>query len=312
MLALAGLSLAAYSQVPGNGNKQDAKAKAAKRSAPSPPPTVTCICANSEKDAKQEQKSSPEKSVGYQWIEFLAPANVPTGLLVLVGIGGIIVAVSTLLTVKRQVDTFVSKERGRIAVEIEPIKQSGAAGGGTPYPNSNMPPPSGEVWYANLLISNSGETNALIGHALCKACIKSNGWDPGSETIRSRIGLPKVLHPHQNPFPHKVMIETGNVLSLEVDRKMAQAIADGQMGVYVIGLIEFGDVFDNRWSVTFCRKWGAWWFGGAWQGPDIWYDYPEKSRFNGEFRIKRPSYLRKLWRKIRKEDSDFPVIEISD
>jgi hypothetical protein len=71
------------------------------------------------------------------------------------GFGGTGVAVWTLLTIKRQVNTFVSKERARITVDIEPIKQSGSAGNGIPFPNSNMPPPSGEIWYADLSITNS-------------------------------------------------------------------------------------------------------------------------------------------------------------
>jgi hypothetical protein len=238
-----------------------------------------------------------------------------TVALAVIGFFGIVIAIWTVRTIKHQVDTFVSKERARITVDIEPIKQSGGVRTGTPYPNSDMPPPSGEIWYADLLIANSGETNAFIGQSLCKACIKATGWEPGREFITSQIGLPKVLHPHKDAFRYSARIETGHVLRLELDKEMAQAITNGSMGIYVIGQIEFGDVFDNRWTVKFCRKWGAWWFGGAWQGVNIWYDYPddilpEDSLVNGEFRIKRPSWLQRLRNRMRGKNPDFPEVEV--
>jgi hypothetical protein len=122
--------------------------------------------------------------------------------------------------------------------------------------------------------------------------------------------LPKVLHPHAEAFRHRTRIETGSNLRLELDRETAQAIADGSLGIYVIGHIEFGDVFDNCWTEKFCRKWGAWWLGGAWQEKAFWYDYSDG--MNGEFRIKRSSLPRRLWRRMRKKDPYFPVVELSD
>jgi hypothetical protein len=173
-----------------------------------------------------------------------------------------------------------------------------------------------KISHVDLCVANSGETNAFIGPSLCKAYIKATGWDPQEEIFTSQLGLLKVMHPHAEAFRYIARIETGHVLRREVDSELAQAIADGSMGIYVIGHIEFGDVFDNRWTVKFCRKWGAWMFGGQWQGTNVWYDYPdilpEKSRMNGEFRIKRPSFPRRLWRKIRKRDPDFPVVEEAD
>lgn len=232
--------------------------------------------------------------------------------LVFAGFTGVGVAVWTLRTIKRQVDTFVSKERARITVDIEPLKPDGRDDNyGVLYDKSPMPPPSGNPWYAHLLISNSGETNAFVGTSLCKAYIKAAGWDPRGEIITSQMGLPKVLHPHADPVRHSERIERVPTL-VGVDSETAQAIGNGSMGIYVIGHIEFEDVFDNRWTVTFCRKWGAWWFGGQWQEPSLWYDYPDgKSQMNGVLRIKRPSILRRVLRRMRREKPEEPVIEIT-
>jgi len=244
-----------------------------------------------------------------------SPENLPNLLLVFVGLLGIGAAIATLRAIKRQADTFVSKERARITVEIEPIEQSAGVRAETPYPSIDTPP-GDEIWYAELLIANSGETNAFVERSFCKACIKATGWIPGREFITSQIGLPKVLHPHEEAFRHSARIETGNLLKFGMDKKTVQAIADGSMGIYVIGHIEFGDVFDNRWTVKFCRKWGAWSFGGMWQGTDIWYDYPddilpEKSLVNGEFRIEKRSPLRRILRRMRSNKTDMPKIEIT-
>lgn len=321
---IVGSVIVAYSQIPRNGGNQHSKPNATSHSAQCPTPTVavTCTCSGGENNAKQEQPRPADKSNGYQWTEFLAPANVPTGLLVLVGFAGICVGIWTLSTIKRQVDTFVSKERARITVDIKPIELGSSEERQLRklYDKTPMPPlGTNQVWYADLLISNSGETNAFIGHSLCKAYFRAMGWNPQEEIFNSSIGLPKVMHPHMHPhvdaFEHRLRIETGHVLRPEVDEGMAQAIADGLMGVYVIGHIEFGDVFGNLWTVKFCRRWGAWYFGGEWQECDVWYDYPddilpEESSVNGEFRIKRPSFFQKLWLRMRKsKDPDFPILE---
>lgn len=245
-----------------------------------------------------------------------AATNLPNDLLVLVGLIGVGVAIWTLLTIKRQVNTFVSKERARITVDIEPLKPNGEEKNyGVLYDKSPMPPASGMIWYADLRIENSGETNAFIGVSLCKALIRGIRWDPRSEIITSQIGLPTVLRPHAEPFKHRARIETGQALRLEIDRETAQAIGNGSAGIYVIGRIEYRDVFDNQWAIKFCRVWGAWWFGGQWQNASVWNDYePESSGdipMNGELRVTRPSSLRRILRWIRRKKPDVPVIEIT-
>jgi hypothetical protein len=284
---------------------------------PPPKPTAEIKCEVKQDGTAIECKWAETKSESYLRRLF-SPENTPNIGLFFVGLLGVTAAIFTLKMIKSQVDTFVSKERARITVDIEPLKPNGREEPrGIPYDKSPMLPASGEIWHADLLIANSGETNAFVGAALCKAYVKATGWNPQEEIFNSSIGLPKVMHPHTDPFTYQVRIETGNILRPEMDREMVKAVADGSMGIFVIGHIEFVDVFDSRWTMKFCRKWGAWWFGGAWQGVNIWYDYPddilpEDNLVNGEFRIKRPSWLQRLRSRMRGKDPDFPMVEIVD
>jgi hypothetical protein len=235
--------------------------------------------------------------------------------LVVAGFVGIGVAVLTLRTIKRQADTFVSKERARITVDIGPLNPSDTNPFGISYDKSPMPPGKFGTHDVDLQISNSGETNAFIRVAFCKACIKPTNWNPRKEITTSQIPLPKVMHPHEKAFRHKSRIETGHILVPEVDKDMTQSIADGFHGIFVIGHIEFGDVFDNRWTVKFCRKWGARWFGGGWEGASSWYDFEAQTRggipMNGEFRVKNISALRLALQNLRRKKSDVPEIKIT-
>jgi hypothetical protein len=74
-----------------------------------------------------------------------------------------------------------------------------------------------------------------------------------------------------------------------MNRETATAIAEGSLRLCVIGHIEFGDVFDNHWTLKFCRQWGGTWFGGQWQFASVWKDYepqtPGSFKMNGDFRI---------------------------
>jgi hypothetical protein len=296
------------------GHAKSSEAKTEQRQRDSVPVNVIVDCV----EAKPHDDHSAEKANGASnkpekyFATLFSANNLPNVCLFFVGLAGVGVAIWTLLTIKRQVDTFVSKERARITVDIQPFHPS------PPHPfvydKSPEPPVRFDVRNVDLHISNSGETSAFIRAALCKACIRPMGWDAREEITNSRIGLPKVVRPLADPFKHTARIQTGQALRDsfdELDGDIAKAIVDGSQGIYVIGHIEFGDVFDNHWALKFCRKWGAWRFGGQWQGVDIWYDYPDgKSQMNGVFRIKHPSMLRRVLRGIRREKPEAPVIEI--
>jgi hypothetical protein len=118
----------------------------------------------------------------------------------LAGIGalGIVIAIWTVLTIKAQVNTFVSKERARITFDIEPLNPSGKQG--ILYDKSPMLQPEHAIWDIDLRIANSGATNAFIRAAFCKACVKEWNWNARDEIITSQIGLPTVMRPAENPI----------------------------------------------------------------------------------------------------------------
>jgi hypothetical protein len=222
-----------------------------------------------------------------------------------IGVLGIFIATWTVRTIKAQVNTFVSKERARITFDIEPLNPSGTQV--ILYDKSPMLLPEHAIWDVDLRIANSGATNAFIETALCKVCIKELNWNTGDETITSQIGLRTVMRPAEEPFQHRERVE--------MDRATATAISEGSLRLCVIGHIEFGDVFDNHWTLKFCRQWGGTWFGGQWQFACVWKDYEEQTpgslKMNGEFRVKRPSLLRRTARRMRKKDPHAPVIKIT-
>jgi hypothetical protein len=235
--------------------------------------------------------------------------------LVIVGIVGIVVAVCTLLLMKRQVDTFVSKERARLTVDIDSFHPDGRESTENPFPKSNMPPSGSEVWFAKLRIANHGSTNALIGPALCLACVENPGWDAKKTAIKSQIPLPKVIPPDGNAIEFDARIETDKTHGWKVDRATIDSVGNGSKRIYVIGLIEFWDVFDTHRSLKFSRQWTGTWSANAWQSTS-WCDYgPDDggpADGNVEFRIQKPSKLRRLWRRLLKRNPNEFVVTIEN
>jgi hypothetical protein len=173
--------------------------------------------------------------------------------LAIAGFIGIGVAVWTVRTIKRQVDTFVSKERARLTVDIDSFQPNGPKPPGIVYDKSPMPPSAREFWFAKLKIANLGSTNAFIGRNLCLACVKNPGWDAKETVITSQIHLPKVIPPDGKAieFDAQIEVETDKTYEWKVDQATIHAVGNGSKRIYVIGLIEFCDVFDTHWSLKF-------------------------------------------------------------
>jgi hypothetical protein len=91
------------------------------------PVAVTVNCAEGaipQEHPAKEANGTSNRPEGY-FKTLISANNLPNDLLFLVGTAGVGVAVWTLFTIKRQVNTFVSKERARITVDIEPLKPDG-------------------------------------------------------------------------------------------------------------------------------------------------------------------------------------------
>jgi|GEM_PF-3147817 len=207
--------------------------------------------------------------------------------LTIAGFIGIGIAVWTVRTIKRQVDTFVSKERARLTVDIRQFE-----------------PSYGGIWIARVKIANHGSTNAFIGPALCSACVKDPGWQ-GKMAITTQIPLPKVIPANGEPEEYAARIEMPGPSVYEVDQATFEAVRGGVKRIYVVGLIEFWDVFGARWTLKFFRLWWGTWLDSKWQYT-AWRDYlPEDGApadANGELRIEKPSAIRRFLRRMMRRD----------
>ena len=230
--------------------------------------------------------------------------------LVVVGFAGIVVAVFTLLLMKRQVDTFVRKERAKLTVDIDCFQPPRKM-----YDKTDMPPSASEFWFAKLKIANHGSTNAFIGPALCLACVENPGWNAKKTTITSQIPLPKVIPPDGKAIEFDARIETEKMNEWKVYQDTIDAVRNRSKRIYVIGLIEYGDVFGTHWSLKFFRQWMGTGSAGALKFTS-WSDYgPEDGGppdGNGYFRIVKPSIYRRIWCRLRKRDPDEIVVTIDD
>jgi hypothetical protein len=160
-----------------------------------------------------------------------------------------------------------------------------------------MAPSASDVWFAKLKIANRGSTNAFIDTARCLACIENSGWNAKEAAITSQMSLPMVIPPDGNAIEFYAPIEIDKINEWKVYRDTIDAVGNRSKRIYVIGLIEFRDVFDTHWSLKFFRQWEGTRLAGAWQSTS-WHDYgPDgggQIDGNGEFRNKKPSKFRRI------------------
>jgi hypothetical protein len=207
------------------------------------------------------------------------------------------------------VDTFVSKERARLTVDIDSFQPDGPKPPGIVYDKSPMPPSAREFWFARLKIANHGSTNAFIGPARCLACVKNTGWDAKEAVFTSQIRLPPVIPPDGKPieFDAQIEIETDKTYEWKVDQATIDAVGNGSKRIYVIGLIKFWDVFDTHWGLKFFRQWNGTWSAGVWKFTS-WRECGPNDGGpidgNREFRIEKPSKFRRIWSTLRKRYPD--------
>jgi hypothetical protein len=214
------------------------------------------------------------------------PLKRPEWWLVGFGFGAVIVAWRTLNAINRQVATFISKERGRLAVELQPFELRG----------------TNELWQAGLLVTNHGSTKVFIENTGYLPCVEKSKWNTENAAIHLVIVLPKVIAPDQTAPRFDGPVQQGDKLHLhtwDMSQEIIDAIRSGKKYVFALGYIQYGDVFGNTWRLRFSRQWRASFQpdGTIWHGD--WSDYgpPEA---NSECQIKQPSRLVKLWRKFQK------------
>jgi hypothetical protein len=238
----------------------------------------------------EQKHSSQQESSNYPWKELLAPANVPNWVLCLVGAFASLAAFQTLKCISRQVDVFTDKERGRLTVELDPLE--------LPMPNKR--------WYLKITIANAGSTKAFPGLALCLPCINSPAWNCKETSLRFPIALPPVLSPDAQGVVFKVPIHMEGDATQEYLDSVIESVKIGGKRVYVIGSIEYWDVFNTHWSIGFCKKWHGYYSNGFWSFAG-WRDHgPEDGGprdGNAHYKMQQPTTIRRIGRLLLGRDS---------
>jgi hypothetical protein len=190
---------------------------------------------------------------------------------------------------ERQVDTFINKERGRLTVEIEPFDMHGAKA-------------LGEV---KIRVINHGSTKASIGRSVCLPCVESSEWKTADAESNLQMDLPKVISPNVEGAPFTAPIFQGGKLEFD-SKKAIDDIQSGTMSLYVLGCIDYEDVFGGKWQLRFCRKWQSLVYaGGTALRHHSWPDHGGTEE-NYERQTKDPSKLTSFLARIRKFVSPRP------
>lgn len=245
-------------------------------------------------DSKPQGNQTASKSDGASkqpegyFSTLASPNNLPNDGLFLIGLAGVCVAVWTLRTIKRQVDTFVSKERARLTVDVDSFE----------------PAEAGVPWFAKMTITNHGSTNAFIGPAICLPCINAANWDTKDAHVRHTINLPSVIKPNEG-IEFSPPVQLRNDLKWEFDEETIASVGNGFAGIFLVGLIEYRDVFGGRWSLKFWRKWNGTHSHGKWLFTD-WKEYDPLGA-NGEYGIRKPTIPLRFWRHLRRRDPNAVV-----
>lgn len=284
ILVVLACGLLAYAEkpLPVNGGQQQDHPQN-HPNAPQPAAPQLCTSDVCKENAENAERYAYYKAHPKEYLKAaIAPANLSNWILV--GLGGIagLLAVLTLLVIKRQVDMFISKERGRLTVELGPFEFA----------------ERGEMQTVNLIVANRGSTNAFIISAKCLVCIKPAQWDTKDVSIEHQMRMPKVIAPNSKGEDVLEWVDSGKRPIRDFDQETHESLRSYKVGMFAIGYIEFGDVFDDHWRLNFCRRWGGWYSMGDWLSAGDWPDYgpPEA---NGECKIKKPSKWKRFWSWMR-------------
>jgi hypothetical protein len=291
-LAIVGLLLAltvlasAQEPLPVKGSQEQQHSQnqtnAAHPTAPQP-----CTSDVRKENAEKNERYAYYKAHPKEYLKAaVAPANLSNWILAGLGAAGALLAILTLLVIKRQGDTFVSKERARLAVELEPFELR------TPD----------QLWEVEFLITNHGSTKAFIGEAQCLPCIEVEKWKAEDAEIHLVIAIPKVLPPSETAVRFTGPMQKGDQIDLtgwDMDQEIVDSVRSQEMAAFAVGHIEYGDVFGIKWRLRFCRRWRAFYNpdGTLWHGD--WQDCGSPAA-NSERRIRDFGKLGTVLRYIRK------------
>ncbi len=188
-------------------------------------------------------------------------------LLVIVGIGGIYIAIRTLVKLREQtkatqdaavaaktsaetslaqIQLIKDKERVRLFIDIEPwLLRDGLS---RPLDNLVLYPIK---WRVRIF----GQTDALEVKAQIFACV----GDPREyELFREGFGsifLPSIIRPGDDEMSGEIHIYPQAANGESVCDYEMMAVRDKSITVYCAANLEFSDVFGEKWIVSFNKRW---------------------------------------------------------
>lgn len=265
----------AWSQVPRDGGKQHDKAQDKQETANPPKPVVVV----ESQHGANNQDQAPQKPSEYPWKELLAPANIPSWFLVIVGAVTGWFVYKTLKAIKKQADIMEtgardaresSDESTRIALATAKAAQKSAEAALLniqAFINSERPWISAKIeptpWGKgfNLIAVNKGRTPAMIiSHA--ENCIVRDAMEYAADflPIPPKYGKPVV--------ESQIVLPGDSIEICEITRKsitkagygetdMAK-LESGASTAHVFGTIVYRDVLGSPSELTYETQWCIW------------------------------------------------------
>ena len=257
LVIFAVLFVGAQQNVPlqGGEQQQHPQAHANDPSRPAPPETTSEV---SKENAANAERYAYYKAHPKEYLKAaIAPTNASNWVLAGLGVVGGVLAILTLVAVKRQTDLFASKERGRLSIEFKPFEHES----GESHP------------HVTAVVTNYGGTNAFIHAGSCEVCVKPSH----SKLVRGRdsfYGIPKVIEGGESKRAEVYeSVVTGKTGVWVLDDEILDSLRRRQSNIFAFGYIEYSDVFGSRWRLNFSRKWGGDYSMGQWFFIHEWPNY---------------------------------------
>ena len=215
------------------------------------PVLITSTSKNGDADQKdsQNQTSRASSRADSYFCSVVTPANLPTIYLVLIGFGGIVVAIGTLKMLESQteavensIEVLINKERARIYIEPN----------GFHFDTSDKYDPKYELKYK---ITCSGTTPAIIYDTRITAEVGVTQERSRPEEWVTQIPLPG------NLVPGELELRTSlSGKSEHINDVLDEQIEGGQLFVNFWGYVNYRDIFfkgDGFWRKSFRYIWDA-------------------------------------------------------
>jgi hypothetical protein len=240
----------AWSQIPRNGSEPNQPTQSKQNKAEAFQPSLLTIQAETcPAKQKQDEYSKPS---GYPWGEFLAPANMPNCLLVVVGIWAGVMALKSLLSIeeqakfmrlqldqmRRQTDWMLAKERPQLSIQLAPFD---------PFKDR-----TGGWYYVRGTVSIRGHADAVILRtAICVSpdrhaiAMPFEDFDRRIQPSDLRLTLDKIgeilpIVPAETPPIPFIAMVYGEDKRAVTDEEIA-SITRGKTKLYCKAVIEFSD-----------------------------------------------------------------------